>query len=276
MKLNKLFLVERSLELRVRTLALLSTLLLSTLNSIASQQLINVGTTANDHTGDPNRAAWIKANGNFTELYNFYLGLPVYQATNEFLGLNSSGVLLPAFTNFWTVNAATFDAWFAANVANGSSLTNLNATNLSGTLQGAQFPVSLPAIGGAALTGVTDASALHSANNLGEIPNPATARSNLSAAFISGATNQNFNANTNTAAYFIGSGAGLTNLPGGSGGGVNVIAGSGITTVTNNGTNVTVNVGGTLPAANATALTNLNAASLAVGGVLLRRSTPST
>lgn len=35
-----------------------------------SQQLINTGAYANDHTGDGLRTAFIKTNENFTELYN--------------------------------------------------------------------------------------------------------------------------------------------------------------------------------------------------------------
>jgi hypothetical protein len=35
-----------------------------------AQQLINTGGTPNDGTGDPLRAAFTKANGNFTELYS--------------------------------------------------------------------------------------------------------------------------------------------------------------------------------------------------------------
>jgi hypothetical protein len=34
-----------------------------------AQQTINIGTTANDHTGDPLRTAFTKINANFTELY---------------------------------------------------------------------------------------------------------------------------------------------------------------------------------------------------------------
>lgn len=35
-----------------------------------AKQIINVGTEANDGTGDPIRTAWTKANANFTELYD--------------------------------------------------------------------------------------------------------------------------------------------------------------------------------------------------------------
>lgn len=34
-----------------------------------AQQTINIGTAANDGTGDPIRTAWTKSNANFTELY---------------------------------------------------------------------------------------------------------------------------------------------------------------------------------------------------------------
>ena len=35
-----------------------------------AKQIINVGTSANDGTGDPNRTAFQKINANFTELYD--------------------------------------------------------------------------------------------------------------------------------------------------------------------------------------------------------------
>jgi hypothetical protein len=35
-----------------------------------AKQVINVGTSANDGTGDPNRTAFQKINANFTELYD--------------------------------------------------------------------------------------------------------------------------------------------------------------------------------------------------------------
>ena len=35
------------------------------------KQIINIGTTANDNTGDDLRSAGDKINDNFTELYNF-------------------------------------------------------------------------------------------------------------------------------------------------------------------------------------------------------------
>ena len=39
-----------------------------------TQQLINVGTTANDGAGDPLRTAFIKANNNFSQLFEAATG----------------------------------------------------------------------------------------------------------------------------------------------------------------------------------------------------------
>lgn len=46
-----------------------------------AQQLINIGTTANDGTGDPIRTAFDKTNDNFTELYSGDVGIP--EAPND-------------------------------------------------------------------------------------------------------------------------------------------------------------------------------------------------
>jgi hypothetical protein len=46
-----------------------------------AQQRINVGAAANDGTGDTERAAWIKANANFDELYDGPARLPVIDKT---------------------------------------------------------------------------------------------------------------------------------------------------------------------------------------------------
>lgn len=46
-----------------------------------TQEVINIGTTANDGTGDPNRTAFDKANQNFDELYAFYTKTPINAQT---------------------------------------------------------------------------------------------------------------------------------------------------------------------------------------------------
>ena len=79
-----------------------------------AQQLLNVGSSANDGTGDTLRAAMIKTNENFTELYNSPLlasGIIVEgneiraTRTNDDLVLtNKYGFSIPSF--MLVVNAA--------------------------------------------------------------------------------------------------------------------------------------------------------------------------
>ena len=54
-----------------------------------TQQIINVGTTANDATGDPIRTAFTKVNANFTELYN-----------NNYISKTSLKAVVAASTSF--------------------------------------------------------------------------------------------------------------------------------------------------------------------------------
>ena len=68
-----------------------------------SQQVINVGTVANDGTGDPLRTAFIKVNANFAEVYGLFQtdagGNPIN--LSAYAKLNS-----PAFTGDPTVPTA--------------------------------------------------------------------------------------------------------------------------------------------------------------------------
>lgn len=43
-----------------------------------TKQIINLGTTANDGTGDPLRSAFTKINENFDELYIAINGVPLF------------------------------------------------------------------------------------------------------------------------------------------------------------------------------------------------------
>jgi len=49
-----------------------------------TQQAINVGASANDGTGDTDRAAWIKANANFAELYGFRTNVISFSASGNY------------------------------------------------------------------------------------------------------------------------------------------------------------------------------------------------
>jgi hypothetical protein len=56
-----------------------------------AQQTINIGTVANDGTGDPLRTAFDKANDNFTELYGFGGDISAVTAGDGLTGGGSSG-----------------------------------------------------------------------------------------------------------------------------------------------------------------------------------------
>lgn len=66
-----------------------------------AQQIINVGTAANDGTGDTKRAAFIKANANFAELYAqattwIYVNLASLFATTSGSAVNAGLAFTPA------------------------------------------------------------------------------------------------------------------------------------------------------------------------------------
>jgi len=93
-----------------------------------SQQVINVGSTANDNNGDTLRGSWIKANDNFTELYS---ALPLVSPTAWTPALTDSG---GGRTFAFTVNTArhtsigfvsTFTVDLTINSVSGSATGNL-------------------------------------------------------------------------------------------------------------------------------------------------------
>ena len=94
-----------------------------------SQQVINVGSTANDNNGDTLRGSWIKANANFDELYG---NLPINNAPSTWTPtLTDSG---GGRTFAFTVNTArhtsigfvsTFTADITINSVSGSATGNL-------------------------------------------------------------------------------------------------------------------------------------------------------
>lgn len=119
-----------------------------------AQQVINVGTVANDGTGDSGRAAFQKSNANFTELY----ARPTITAIGSGLTLNlgtlsltipfdpaspgTIGGTTPAAASFTTISASStlsgagFTSYFASPPAIGSTAANTGAfTTLSASGQ---------------------------------------------------------------------------------------------------------------------------------------------
>ena len=112
-----------------------------------SQQVINVGSTANDNSGDTLRGSWIKANDNFTELYG---NLPIGTVPTAWAAtLTDSG---GGRTFNVTVNVArhtsigfvsTFTADLTVNSVTGSATGNLRLSLPDPVLYEAAFSVWL-------------------------------------------------------------------------------------------------------------------------------------
>ena len=111
-----------------------------------SQQVINVGSTANDNNGDTLRGSWIKANDNFTELY---AALPLVSPSAWATTLTDSG---GGRTFNVTVNVArhtsigfvsTFTADLTINSVTGSATGNLRLSLPDPVLYEAAFSVWL-------------------------------------------------------------------------------------------------------------------------------------
>ena len=111
-----------------------------------SQQVINVGSTANDNNGDTLRGSWIKANDNFTELYS---ALPLVSPSTWVPTLTDSG---GGRTFAITTNTArhtsigfvsTFTADLTVNSVTGSATGNLRLSLPDPVLYEAAFSVWL-------------------------------------------------------------------------------------------------------------------------------------
>lgn len=96
-----------------------------------SQQVINVGSTANDNNGDTLRGSWIKANANFDELY---AAVPLVAPTAWTPVMTDSGggrtfattVNMARHTSIGVV--ATFSLDMTVNSVTGSATGNLRIT----------------------------------------------------------------------------------------------------------------------------------------------------
>jgi len=131
-----------------------------------AQQTINIGTTANDGTGDPLRTAFDKVNDNFTELYNddagdvgsiiAGTGVAVDQATGDVtVSLADDGVsyakMGSEFTTAATISASDVDfssaAVFTKTLSANTTLTfsNVQTGMVKDLVITGNFTLALPA-----------------------------------------------------------------------------------------------------------------------------------
>jgi len=88
----------------------------------AAQQTINIGSSANDGTGDTLRGAFIKVNDNFTELYNKHTG-DLDMGGNNITNVNQLTL------SSLTVTNATFDEVIMTNL----TVTTMNVDTVTAT-----------------------------------------------------------------------------------------------------------------------------------------------
>lgn len=111
-----------------------------------SQQVINVGSTANDNNGDTLRGSWIKANDNFTELYD---ALPLVSPTAWVPTLIDSGggrtfAIATNTARHTSIGfVSTFTADLTINSVTGSATGNLRLSLPDPVLYEAAFSVWL-------------------------------------------------------------------------------------------------------------------------------------
>lgn len=116
-----------------------------------AKQTINVGTTANDGTGDTLRASFVKVNDNFTELYNnsanpSVIALSAADGTNITGTINevlSQSLLIPANT---FTNNGILDIFCRMTKTGTAGVSNLRIyKNTSNTLTGSTLIATLTA-----------------------------------------------------------------------------------------------------------------------------------
>lgn len=152
-----------------------------------SQQTIGVGASANDGTGDPLRTAFTKTNANFTELYGYFsaYGITLTQAANASAARTVLGLAIGTNVQAYSAN---LDEYAAVNPTSAglALLDDADASAQLTTLGFSTFVKTLvdevdaaafrAAIGAGTGTGSGD---LLAANNLSDVANAGTARTNL-------------------------------------------------------------------------------------------------
>jgi Bacteriophage T4 gp9/10-like protein len=71
-----------------------------------TQQTINLGTVANDGTGDPLRTAFLKINANFTDVYNQMNSLNIFTIPNQ-TGKGGAVLTTNGSTLSWSTTTST-------------------------------------------------------------------------------------------------------------------------------------------------------------------------
>jgi len=129
-----------------------------------ARQILNVGTTANDGTGDTLREAMIKANENFTELYaSPLLASGISVSGNEITATRSNDDLILQAAGTGSVVAGALSFKGTSISSTDSTIVNINeGLVVDGTLTATSFSGDGSAITGLSATGLGDLSVVGS------------------------------------------------------------------------------------------------------------------
>lgn len=109
-----------------------------------AQQLVNVGTVANDGTGDPLRTAFQKLNANESELYNAIgLALAFSTQTGSFAAAASGRYMLNANGITVTLPTVPPDSTFVQIVSMQTGLTGCSVASGAATIMGQAGPMTI-------------------------------------------------------------------------------------------------------------------------------------
>ena len=113
-----------------------------------AQQTINIGTVANDGTGDPLRTAFDKSNDNFTELYNGAGGIADDSVTYAKLAIEFTDVLTASTSGTYNIDWSLYtNASLTLTAATDLTFSNLNVGDVKTINVTGDFALTLPNTG---------------------------------------------------------------------------------------------------------------------------------
>jgi hypothetical protein len=223
-----------------------------------TQQIINVGTVANDGQGDSLRTAFIKTNDNFSELYGDVLTTPTILNGNSNVFVNANSNVTFAVAGISNVMVVSSAAVSIAGDLNVSGNTNLTGNVVGTSISNGNTSIQIPAIGGNASVSVANVANIAVWSTAGQ--------------FVSGqmSVTGNINGANLNAAGMINAGTSVVGATLSSTGNVITvgIAGTGAFSTTGNVTGGNITTGGTISATG-----NITSGNLITGGLISAAST---
>ena len=119
-----------------------------------TQQIINVGTVANDGQGDSLRTAFIKTNDNFSELYSDTFTIPTILNGNSNVFVNANSNITFAVAGISNVMVVSSAAVAIAGDLTVSGNTNITGNDVGTSISNGNTSMAIPAIGGNATVSV--------------------------------------------------------------------------------------------------------------------------